>query len=111
MKITRGITMHGFAFNVSTDLSMFEGIVPCGIEGRWVTSVEAETGGAPPVEEVAALAANHLVEVFGSSLSWSRLGPAGAAASAYSTASIHEDANATMLDCSMGAAPTRAPTS
>ena len=111
VKITRGITMHGFAFNVSTDLSMFEGIVPCGIEGRWVTSVEAETGGAPPVEEVAALAANHLVEVFGSSLSWSRLGPAGAAASAYSTASIHEDANATMLDCSMGAAPTRAPTS
>ena len=44
VKITRGITMHGFAFNVSTDLSMFDGIVPCGIQDRWVTSVEAETG-------------------------------------------------------------------
>jgi lipoate-protein ligase B len=70
VKITRGITMHGFAFNVSTDLSMFGGIVPCGIQGRWVTSVQAETGRAPEVKDVGAIAANHLSEVFGRVLRW-----------------------------------------
>lgn len=70
VKITRGITMHGFAFNVATDLSMFEGIVPCGIQGRWVTSVLAETGVRRSVKEVASLAANHVADVFGRSLVW-----------------------------------------
>ena len=70
VKITRGITMHGFAFNVSTDLSMFEGIVPCGIQGRWVTSVEAETGTRPSLKEVATIAANHLASVFDRALVW-----------------------------------------
>ena len=70
VKITRGITMHGFAFNVTTDLSMFQGIVPCGISGRWVTSIEAETGARYSVKEVATLAANHLCEVFERSLVW-----------------------------------------
>ncbi|MGI8773934.1 MAG: lipoyl(octanoyl) transferase LipB [Actinomycetota bacterium] len=71
VKITRGITMHGFAFNISTDLSMFGGIVPCGIQGRWVTSVEAETGQRRSVKEVSAIAANHLSESFGLPLVWS----------------------------------------
>ncbi len=70
VKITRGITMHGFAFNVTTDLSMFEGIVPCGIQDRWVTSIEQETGRRPGVKEVAALAAKHLCDIFGRSLVW-----------------------------------------
>ena len=70
VKITRGITMHGFAFNVATDLSMFEGIVPCGIQGRWVTSALAETGIRRSVKEVASLAANHVSDVFGRSLVW-----------------------------------------
>ncbi|MFN2389623.1 MAG: lipoyl(octanoyl) transferase LipB [Actinomycetota bacterium] len=70
VKITRGITMHGFAFNVSTDLSMFSGIVPCGIEGRWVTSVAAQTGRRPPVKEVATIAAGHLADVFERALLW-----------------------------------------
>ena len=70
VKITRGITMHGFAFNVSTDLTMFEGIVPCGIAGRWVTSVLAETGEHHGVKEVANLAAGHLASVFDRSLVW-----------------------------------------
>ncbi len=70
VKITRGITMHGFAFNVATDLTMFEGIVPCGIQGRWVTSVLAETGVLHSVKEVASLAAKHVAEVFGASLVW-----------------------------------------
>src|SRR5687767_15180642 len=70
VKITRGITMHGFAFNVTTDLSMFEGIVPCGFQDRWVTSVEQETGKRHGVKEVAALAAKHVCDVFGRSLVW-----------------------------------------
>jgi lipoate-protein ligase B len=70
VKITRGITMHGFAFNVTTDLQMFGGIVPCGIQDRWVTSVQAETGRTHSVKEVATLASNHLAEVFGRSLVW-----------------------------------------
>ena len=70
VKITRGITMHGFALNVATDLSMFEGIVPCGIQDRWVTSIEAESGRAPSIKEVATAAANHLAETFERSLVW-----------------------------------------
>lgn len=70
VKITRGITMHGFAFNVTTDLSMFEGIVPCGLQDRWVTSVQEETGASHPVKRVAAIAADHLARVFDLSLVW-----------------------------------------
>ena len=83
VKITRGITMHGFAFNVTTDLSMFEGIVPCGIQGRWVTSVAAETGTKHPVREVGTIAVRHLADIFGRALVWThprallRTDPAG----------------------------------
>jgi lipoic acid synthetase len=42
VRTARGRTTHGFALNVSTDLSMFEHIVPCGISDRPVTSLEAE---------------------------------------------------------------------
>ena len=75
VKITRGITMHGFAFNVTTDLSMFGGIVPCGIQNRWVTSIQAETGRTHSVKEVATLASNHLAEIFDRALVWTH--PAG----------------------------------
>ena len=39
VRVTRGITMHGFALNVTTDLAAYRGIVPCGIRGRGVTSM------------------------------------------------------------------------
>ena len=70
VKITRGITMHGFALNVSTDLTMFEGIVPCGIQNRWVTSIEQQTGTAPALRDVAHKAAVHLAEIFDRELEW-----------------------------------------
>jgi lipoyl(octanoyl) transferase len=70
VKVTRGITMHGFALNVTTDLSMFAGIVPCGIKDRWVTSIEAESGVRRPVKAVAEITAKHLADVFGRPLAW-----------------------------------------
>jgi lipoyl(octanoyl) transferase len=70
VKITRGITMHGFALNVTTDLSMFRGIVPCGIPDRGVTSLEAETGVARSTKEVAGIAAHHVAAVLDLALAW-----------------------------------------
>jgi lipoyl(octanoyl) transferase len=42
IKISRWITMHGFAFNVNTDLKLFSGIIPCGISDKDVTSLNRE---------------------------------------------------------------------
>lgn len=52
IKCSRWITMHGFAFNVNTDLSYFENIVPCGIENKQVTSLEKELGRKVDMNEV-----------------------------------------------------------
>lgn len=55
--VRRGISMHGFAVNVSVDLDAFRAIVPCDLSGVDMTSVERETGrAAPPLEDVAELA-------------------------------------------------------
>ena len=68
--VSRGITTHGFALNVTADLDAFNGIIPCGIVDRGVTSIEALTGLRPSVDEVAARAATHLADLLKSSLSW-----------------------------------------
>ena len=47
VRASRWVTMHGFAFNVNTDLSYFENIIPCGIKNKAVTSLQKELGGSP----------------------------------------------------------------
>ncbi|HMC98156.1 MAG TPA: hypothetical protein VKG92_10905, partial [Flavobacteriales bacterium] len=51
-RASRWVTMHGFAFNVNTDLGFFENIVPCGIADKSVTSMAKELGGPVDIEEV-----------------------------------------------------------
>ena len=52
VKTSRWVTMHGFAFNVNTDLRYFDYIVPCGINDKAVTSMEKELGGKQDMIEV-----------------------------------------------------------
>ncbi len=63
------ITSHGFALNVTTDLSYFDAIVPCGIRDRGVTSLQQLLGvRAPHVRAVGAVIARAFAEVFGREL-------------------------------------------
>ncbi len=64
VRISRWVTSHGFALNVSTELSRFAAIVPCGITDRGVTSIERLVGSAAPLEEIAERAARHFGDVF-----------------------------------------------
>lgn len=67
--VSRWITTHGFALNVTTDLSYFEAIVPCGLAGVEMASIESVGGGSLPLRRVAALCATHFGEVFGREMS------------------------------------------
>lgn len=64
IRISRWVTMHGFALNVMTDLSYFQLIVPCGIRGHGVTSIAQLTGKQVPLPVVAERVATHFGEVF-----------------------------------------------
>jgi lipoyl(octanoyl) transferase len=55
VRVRKGATLHGLALNVSTDLSYFDLIVPCGLKNRTVTSVEKELGGPVEMERVKSL--------------------------------------------------------
>ena len=52
VRCSRWITMHGFAFNVNTDLSYFNNIIPCGIVNKQVTSMQKELGHSLDMQEV-----------------------------------------------------------
>jgi lipoyl(octanoyl) transferase len=64
VRISRWVTMHGFAFNVSVDLSRYRLIVPCGITRYGVTSLAALEARAPDIEEVARTSVRCFARVF-----------------------------------------------
>ena len=71
VKASRYVTMHGFAFNVNTDLSYFSHINPCGFTDRGVTSLEKELGQKQDIDEVKSIVRQKLGEVF--DLGWINL--------------------------------------
>ncbi|MEP6700699.1 MAG: lipoyl(octanoyl) transferase LipB [Bacteroidota bacterium] len=68
VRCSRWITMHGFAFNVNTDLSYFNHIIPCGIINKQVTSLEKELGYKLNLKEVKEKVKNNFQIVFGAEL-------------------------------------------
>ncbi len=64
VKSSRWVTMHGFAFNVNTNLEYFNYIVPCGIQDKAVTSLEKELGQKMDIKEVEEKLRHHLSDVF-----------------------------------------------
>jgi len=65
IKVSRWITMHGFAFNINSDLSFFGGIIPCGISDKGVTSMLEETGQETNISEVKSKLVRNFKEFFG----------------------------------------------
>jgi lipoyl(octanoyl) transferase len=68
--ISRGVTSHGFALNVHTDLSYFNLIIPCGISSKPVTSMEKELNKTVPLQEVAHSISRNFGTVFQSQMLW-----------------------------------------
>ncbi len=64
VRASRWVTMHGFALNVNADLGYFDHIIPCGIEGKGVTSMEAELGHKTSLKEVEGKIKKHLKDLF-----------------------------------------------
>ena len=64
IKVSRGITMHGFALNVNTDLSFFRHMIPCGISDKDVTSMEVELGRKMDMGEVKEIYIKTFKELF-----------------------------------------------
>jgi len=65
IKVSRWITMHGFAFNINTDLNLFNGIVPCGIHDKAVTSLREELDAEINIQAVKQKLLNNFKDVFG----------------------------------------------
>jgi lipoyl(octanoyl) transferase len=65
VRTSRWVTMHGFALNVSTNLGYFDHIIPCGIKGKAVTSLEVELGKKIDPEEVKTKILTHFSAIFG----------------------------------------------
>ena len=65
IRCSRWITMHGFAFNINTDLNYFNYIIPCGIQNKQVTSLEKELGRSLDMNEVKEKVKQNFEKVFG----------------------------------------------
>ncbi|MEE2903948.1 MAG: lipoyl(octanoyl) transferase LipB [Myxococcota bacterium] len=64
VRLSKWVTSHGFALNVSTDMQGFELIIPCGLKDLGVTSIERESGQAPTMKEVTDHAERVFREIF-----------------------------------------------
>lgn len=64
VKVSRWITLHGFAFNINTDLSFFDQIFPCGISDKAVTSLSKELGREVDINEVKDILKVNLANIF-----------------------------------------------
>ena len=64
IKVSRWITMHGFAFNVNTDLNLFNGIIPCGIKEKDVTSLNIELNRDVEIDSVKSIILRYITELF-----------------------------------------------
>ncbi len=64
VKTSRWVTMHGLALNVNTELKYFNNIIPCGIEGKDVTSIHKETNKEINIDELETKLINNLAKVF-----------------------------------------------
>ncbi len=64
IKVSRWITMHGFAFNVNTDLNYFGGIIPCGIKDHYVTSLNKELKKEIDIQEAKKFILEEFINVF-----------------------------------------------
>ena len=68
--VSQGVTSHGFALNVTTDLREFDWIVPCGITDRGVTSLELESSQPVTMERAANATARNFGRVFARQMVW-----------------------------------------
>jgi lipoyl(octanoyl) transferase len=64
VRSSRWVTMHGFALNVNTDLGYFDHIIPCGIRGKAVASMQGELGKSVDQNEVKSKILKHFAELF-----------------------------------------------
>ena len=64
VKISRWVTMHGFALNVNSDVSYFSNIIPCGIQNKGVTTMEMELGRKVNIDEVKDKIRKHMEDLF-----------------------------------------------
>lgn len=64
VKSSRWVTMHGFALNINADIDYFKNIIPCGIDDKAVTSLNAELGADQDMEEIKAILKSKLVSLF-----------------------------------------------
>jgi lipoyl(octanoyl) transferase len=64
IRVSRGVTLHGFAINANCDLAVFDKIVPCGIRDAGVTSLSAELGRDVTVAELVPVTERHLGTLF-----------------------------------------------
>ena len=69
VRSSRWVSMHGFALNVNVNLGYFDNIIPCGIKGKAVTSLQAELNRTVDVEEVKGYIVKHFSNLFEANLS------------------------------------------